>query len=162
MKAAEDGDVTQQPTEAAAPVKAPVEFRYHADLRLLPSCPPSVAADSVSVAYRFAFADLSDARNKLPVSKISPSRFVNETPKKCCSGLALSMFQTLPQLTERAAKGIKHAPNFLKRVGDHYVQLDIHEYGRQGGCNGEGHFDFFEYTSFVYEQQVLAHARLAV
>jgi hypothetical protein len=149
-----------QEASAAVPAPLPVrELRYLTELNALPTCPPPVCQEPVSMGYRFATANLADQNNALPVLKINPNRFLNE-PKLCCSGLALSMYVTLPQLNDRARKGVKNNPNFLKRIGDHYVQLTIADLGRQCEPSSVGHFDFFEYTSFQFAQQVISHGRL--
>lgn len=68
--------------------------------------------------------------------------------------LALSMYSTLPALERRARAGVSTAPNFLKRVGDRYVQVALIGTGRQTEVSRSGHFDFHEYTNFNYSASI--------
>lgn len=151
-------EVRHEPHDAARETVA-AELRYRSEMEGLISCPPAPSTSPRTVGYRFATSDLADANNALPVIKINPSRFVGEH-KPCCSALALSMYLSLPALINRARKGVKSNPNFLKRLGNHYVEVNISSLGRQCEPNNEGHFDFFEYTSFNFRQQVLSHGRI--
>lgn len=131
-------------------------LRYHDELQVIEGCPPAISTAPLLYGYRFAFSDLKHPNNSLPVAKINPSRFVNESPKQCCSGLALSMFSSLTCLQKRAAEGLKTSPKFLKRVGNRFVHLNITGVGRQTEVSKSGHFDFHEYISFNFDECILA------
>ena len=143
-------------TSSVAPPAGGLQLRYHNEIQLIATCPPPSAKSPLGYGYRFAFEDLSDSRNHLPVAKISPSRFINEPPKVCCSALALSMYSTLPNLQKRAEAGVKNSPNFLKRVGNRFVQLNLSGAGRQTDVSNSGHFDFHEYTHFNFSACVMS------
>jgi hypothetical protein len=144
-----------------APSPTAREFRYHTHVVGLVGCPPPPPSAPLGYGYRFAKADLNDESNRLPVSLINPSRWVNRKPAICCSSFALSMYSTLDALVQRARVGVENSPMFLKRIGDHYVQLKLTpECGRQTIASDDGHFDLHEYTSFDFQSSVATHQKL--
>lgn len=154
--AAQDVGVAANETASGA-----YEFRYHKDLRELPDCPPAATTSPLAAGYRFAQSDLKHPNNSLPPIKINPDPFALAKPKRCCSGFGLSMYATLSALRDRASKGVRHSPLFLKRLGDHYVKVHLTAAsGRQTIADSNGHFDLFEYASFDFHTSVAEHLKL--
>jgi hypothetical protein len=139
------------------------EFKYHVELTPLAGCPPPAAKQPLGIGYRFATEALTDTKNALPPYKISPARWIGDRRRLCCSVFALSMFSTRDALLRRARAGLLASPCFLKRVGDHYVQLSLKpECGRQTEPSGSGHFDLHGYRGFAFASAVLAHEKMAL
>lgn len=113
------------------------------------------------VAYRFVFQDLENSVNFLPPGVISPARFVNGEAAVCCSSYALSMYESLEQLTEWAKKSRKTSPMILKRIGDHvaHVRVTVLD-GKRTRPNSYGHFDFFESVNFVPRSAIVGVGKL--
>lgn len=138
-----------------------LEFKYHVEMAPLEGCPPPASIAPLGVGYRFATAVLTDSRNNLPPYKINPHRWVGERRSLCCSVFALSMFATRDALCQRARAGLLASPQFLKRLGDHYVQVSLAPgSGRQTQASNGGHFDLHEYKGFNLANAVLAHEKL--
>ncbi|MBO2977506.1 hypothetical protein [Burkholderia pseudomallei] len=159
--------VTKGPQAAAtalAPVPAAVsgQLRYAAEIKRLTCCPPTDAQALNIVGFRFAFEDLEHRDNYLPLAKITPERAIAGQPvTECCTGYSLSVFNSLDALASRARKVLKTSPQFLRRVGDHFVQLKITaEAGICTAPNNSGHFDLFELDTFSCRGAVLVHERL--
>jgi hypothetical protein len=115
------------------------------------------------VAFRFAYADRDDRNNFLPIALITPGRMLPDglQVKKCCACFSLSHFQTLTQLKSAARKGLSRAPNFLKKVGDHFFEVALT--AAAGVCteaSGSGHFELFEYQKFDLSAAVARHEPL--
>lgn len=151
----------------AASTSAPVSqvrltLRYAEEIRSMGNCPPNSSLAREAIGFRFAFEDIHHRNNFLPVALIEPERVVGSQPvTKCCAGYSLSMFDSVDNLVGRARKIIKHAPLFLKKVGDHFVEVKIAP--SDGICtavNSIGHFDFFEADSFSARAAVVTHGRL--
>lgn len=144
-----------------ADVVAALELKYHRDISSLAGCPPAPARELRELGYRFATAKLTDACNLLPPYKTSPNRWVGERRTICCSAFALSMYVTREALLHRARVGLSNSPLFLKRLGDHYVELSLRpESGRQTPPSGAGHFDLHEYRTFDFMAAVRKHEKL--
>jgi len=137
------------------------KLKYISEITKIAGCPPMSCQGSACQGYRFAPASLSD-KAFLPVALVTPQRILRGRPiTQCCTAYSLSLFQTLDQLRKRAEEGKKTAPNFLKRVGDHFVRLDISASdGVSSAPNGHGHFDFFERVTFDALKCVVEHGEL--
>jgi hypothetical protein len=73
------------------------------------------------------------------------------------------MFQTLTQLKNRAKLALKTSPNFLKRVGDHYLQFALQANdGRVTTPSTYGHFEFYEFVGTSLSTRVVKHESLAL
>jgi hypothetical protein len=71
------------------------------------------------------------------------------------------MYVTLEHLLNAARAGLKISPLYLKRLGDHYVQLSLSpDSGRQTQANSKGHFDLHEYQKFDFVTSALEHAKM--
>jgi hypothetical protein len=73
------------------------------------------------------------------------------------------MYVSADTLKARVKKIIKTSPQFLKKVGSYYAQLDIKK--SDGGCgapNSEGHFGFFESVGFDAQKAVTKHEALEI
>ena len=139
------------------------EFKYHVELAPLAGCPPPAAKQPLGVGYRFATAVLTDSKNALPPYKISPARWVGDRRRLCCSVFALSMFSTRDALLKRVRAGLLASPCFLKRIGDHYVQVALKpDCGRQTDASLTGHLDLHEYRGFNLSSAVVAHEKMAL
>jgi hypothetical protein len=136
-------------------------LKYFAQIQKISGCPPHACQGTTCKAYRFAGSKL-DSNSFLPIALITPQRNLRGRPvNQCCTGYSLSFFQTLDQLRERAKEGIKNSPNFLKRIGDHFVCMKIAVTdGISTAVSKDGHFDFFEFVSFDAEKSVEEHRRL--
>lgn len=141
----------------AAPVVQPL--RYAKEIQAIATCPPLTASPADTVGFRFAFPNLNDKNNFLPVALIKPERIHAGQPiTQCCSGYALSMYTSAESLLQKVHAAKKTAPNLLKRLGNHFVELKITASdGLCGTPNGTGHFDFFERVNFVGPAAVLNH-----
>ncbi len=138
------------------------EFKYLADFGHIDDCPPPPAADFLTVAYRFATEKLQDEANLLPLAKKDPRRSISKR-EACCSAFALSMYSTLETLRNRARYGVLNSPMFLKRLGDHYIQIELtSESGRQTAPNTSGHFDLYEYKGFDLLASVKIHKKMVI
>jgi hypothetical protein len=148
----------------ARPVQA-AQLKYATEIRNIAKCPMHLNFSQIEVAYRFALADVESVKNFLPVARLQPERTLpgNKPIKDCCAGWSLSMYTTLEALQSKARKTIKTAPKFLKRVGDHYSQVKLTEScGLHTGPNSEGHFEFFERTTFDGRQALVSHGPLGL
>lgn len=147
--------------QAQSPSAPLFEFKYHTEFSGIDNCPPPAAENPATMAYRFAQSTLSDPNNSLPPIKIKPDRFAYGRPQQCCSGFGLSMFTSLPALRSRADKALKNSPNFLKKLGNHYVKISLTKSsGRQTKADSNGHFDLYEYSTFDFSKSVLEHTPL--
>lgn len=151
-----------QPTTEPAPL-AP--YKYATEIRDIAQCPVQPNDASIGMAYRFALSDLSDEKNYLPTALLQPDRSMpgRKPIAECCVGWSLSMFTTLDALQERARKTLKNSPKFLKRVGDHYTQVRLTSAcGVHTGPNNDGHFEFFERSTFDGKKAVVSHGKMKV
>lgn len=149
-----------QPPNQPAPLAA---FKYATEIREIAKCPVQPNDASIGMAYRFAQADLSDETNYLPTALLQPDRSMpgRKPIAECCVGWSLSMFTTLDALQERARKTLKNSPKFLKRVGDHYTQVKLTSAcGVHTGPNNDGHFEFFERSTFDGKKAVVSHGKM--
>lgn len=157
-------------TQNPAPPPPQVQpFKYALRVKGLTRCPPPKLGNSISVSYRFAFANLHDPRNFLPTSLINPQRKIPVAGKPdapitdCCEAWALSMFTSLDDLKSKLKVAKSAAPMLMKRLGDHYVELALTPAcGNHTSPNKFGHFDFFERASFVGLSAVVKHGKLAL
>lgn len=148
--------------QAVAPL-AP--FKYALEIKEIAQCPCHPNYTDIGVAYRFAHADVADARNFLPMALIDPDRTLpgRKPIATCCEGWSLSMFTTLDALQARAAKAANRNPKFLERVGDHYTQVKLTDLcGVQTEPTNSGHFEFFERTNFDGHKVVISHGKMAL
>lgn len=140
------------------------QFKYSADVFEIEHCPSKKIKNEIELAFRFAFSDLADNRNILPVAKTAPHRILkNGAPAStCCEAYGLSMYPTLELLKQAAVTILKTSPKFLsKRVGDHYIVLKLKpESGKHTEPNQTGHFTFFEDSSFKFPEAVSIHGKL--
>ncbi|WP_186014498.1 hypothetical protein [Burkholderia gladioli] len=137
-------------------------LRYAAEIKRLDGCPPKDVTTIDIVGFRFAFEDIDDPSNYLPVAVVKPERVIAGQPiVQCCTGYSLSVFNSLESLARKAKQVMKTSPLFLRRVGDHFVALKItHNAGVCTEPNASGHFDLFESEDFSYRTSVLNHGRL--
>lgn len=141
------------------------QLKYAVEMREISKCPAEPNYTTLGMAYRFAFADVNDQRNFLPIAKLQPERTVSgrKPVGECCEGWSLSMFTTLDKLQARAKKGLKISPQFLKRVGDCYTQVKLTtSCGVHTDPGENGHFEFFERSTFVGESAVVAHGKMTL
>lgn len=115
--------------------------------------------------YRFVTSNLGDTNNFLPVALIQPGRVLNGgiPIESLSSGYALSMFDTLAGLMKKTRIALKASPLFLKRVGDHYAELQLSN--ADGICTAPaatGHYDFHEAIDFTPITVVTTHAILSL
>lgn len=136
-------------------------FKYMQQISVIKNCPPQALNATIDTGYRFAFDDIADRRNFLPVALIDPSRMLPGKPvTACCEAFSLSMFTTLTLLEERVRSAKKNAPNLMKRLGTHYTALLLTPAcGNHTAPSKDGHFEFFERQNFNGPAAVLAHAR---
>lgn len=147
---------------AAQPAQS-VPFKYRAQIREIVRCPDEPHFTSVGVGYRFAHADVGHDGNYLPIALIQPDRKLHgqKPVGECCTGWSLSMYTTLDALQNRVRKAGAYAPKFLKRVGDHFIQIKLTPAcGVHTDINDEGHFDFFERETFNGKNAVVAHGKM--
>ena len=136
-------------------------FKYHSTISAISNCPPSASGSPLSVSYRFCHADLKHPSNTLPIAEIHKNSLPPRRPN--CSSYALSMFVSLETLKARAKAGISNSPQFLKKIGDHYVKIELSSTaGRQTVPNSDGHFDLHEYASFNLHAAVQEHRQLVL
>lgn len=137
-----------------------LRLKYALELQQVCDCPPASSQNPDCNAYRFAFDRLE--KSFTPIALLNPQRTVCGRPVvQCCEGYSLSMFETLEQLRKMAQAGLNRAPNFLKRIGDHFVHLKLTEVdGVRTLPNSKGHFEFFEATAFDGPTRSLTHQRL--
>ncbi len=147
------------------PAVPAVQLKYAAEIKDIAKCPLRPNFAQIQSAYRFALADVESIKNYLPIALLQPERTLpgSKPVKDCCAGWSLSMFTSLEALQSKARKTIKTSPKFLKRVGDHYAQVKLTDAcGVHTGPNSEGHFDFFERSTFDGRQAVLSHGPLGL
>ena len=137
------------------------QLKYSANIQKIDGCPPVECVSVDCQPYRFAFAKI-DNRAFTPVALINPQRTLRGRPvAQCCTCYSLSVFQTFEQLKARALEGLKNSPQFLKKIGDHFIRMDIRSV--DGACTtptGTGHFDFFEFATFDGPDSVREHGKL--
>lgn len=132
-------------------------MKYTDKLSKIDGCPPKVLTPRTGAAFRFVFSDIGNPNNFLPPAVIKPGRFATAAAHKCCSGYALSMYETKAQILRSAKEAQKSNPLFLKRIGDHVAELRLEDGdGLCGAASRTGHFDFFEAVAFIGEQRVVA------
>ncbi len=142
-------------------------YKYSIEVQNIPNCPASgmqnIQAAPI-VAYRFCSSDLNELNNRLPAARLTPSRELKGTPiTTICSAFALSMYDSLGNLTNKARSALKSNPQYLKRIGDHYIEVRITQ--ADGKCtipNTSGHFDFFEYQGFNIITAIISHQVLPI
>jgi hypothetical protein len=137
-------------------------LKYQNDIKKIVGCPSATCVPADVVCYRLVFSDISHRKNFLPVAILEPNRQISSSSiQQCCSAYALSVFKTLPQLKGHVAKVLKSAPQFLRKVGDHYVELQVTvNDGACGEYRSSGHFSFFEATGFSPAKAVRSHQKL--
>lgn len=125
-------------------------YKYQKYLAPLAGCPPTPLQPPSGPAFRFAKQPLTDPDNGLPVAFLPPrNALARKGAIKCCECYSLSLFKTLAQLRSRFKAITKSVPNFQKRVGDFYIELNLHS--ACGLCthpNSTGHFSLFEFQGF--------------
>lgn len=133
-------------------------LKYHTQLAAIENCPPLGLQSPTGPAFRFAKLPLTHPDNELPIAYLTPTRVIaGKAVIECCNCYSLSFFQTLPQLRAKFAKGLKNAPNLAKRLGTHYVQINLtNNSGRCTPANSSGHFELFEFSSFSIHAAVLS------
>jgi len=149
------------PVPVSSPSKV-LQIRYAEQIKSIAGCPPPDVQALDTVGYRFAFDDVANEHNFLPVAVIQPERsHAGQSISQCCTGYSLSIFDSVENLAKRARKVLKTSPKFLERVGDHFIAMKIA--AGDGFCtapNGSGHFDFFEAASFSGPGSVIDHEGL--
>jgi len=81
-----------------------MNFKYQRDyINLLPEiCPPeNYVPFNNEVAYRWVFDEITNPENFVPQYHKNPKRFNNWSDKEKCKAMALSMFNTLENATNR-------------------------------------------------------------
>ncbi|MFA6068111.1 MAG: hypothetical protein WC810_06000 [Janthinobacterium sp.] len=139
--------------------------KYSTKMATITKCPPKSNLTEIDVGYRFAFSNVADVRNFLPVAKISPHRTLPNGKKivDCCSGWSLSMYTTLDKLQSRVLKTADNAPQFMKRVGDSFIKVKLTKAcGEHTKPDGTGHFEFFERSTFDGNSAVVEHGKIFV
>lgn len=150
-----------QTFQSGSPIVVGNALRYHLEINKNADCPPTSSGHQ-DVGYRFCFASKTDRRNFLPTSILDLSRTDGNAPAPCCSGYALSMFVSLENLIEKRDKLAKRIKKFAEKKGSHYAKLSLTKNcGRCASLNDEGHFDFFEYTTFNAINAITEHAEIA-
>jgi hypothetical protein len=149
--------------EPDAQRQVPAAFRYDAEIKKLACCPPTEAQATELVGYRYAFPNIDNPNNYLPVALINPARHLSNGRRitECCTGYSLSVYDSIEALTRKAKKAVKSSPGYLKNLGDHFVALRITL--SDGLCtkpDASGHFDFFERATYSGRQAVVDHQRL--
>lgn len=133
------------------------KMKYTDKLSKIDGCPPKTLVRRQGAAFRFVFSDNNNPNSFLPPAVIKPGRFVTAAARLCCSGYALSMYETKAQILQRAREAQKSNPQFLKRIGDHVAELHLEDTdGLSGAASKTGHFDFFEAANFIGEKRVVA------
>lgn len=136
-----------------------ISFKYHSNISTLKNCPPTVSGLPLAVGYRFGDSDINHPNNGLPVAVKNKNNSTHHRPN--CSSYALSMYVSLDTLKARARCGVNYSPQFLKKIGDHYLKIQLSESsGRQTAPNADGHFDLHEYSSFNLQAAVQEHRLL--
>lgn len=166
---APSSQATQLATAPTAGPQPAVQLKYAVQIKDITKCPSKKLKVEIGIAYRFAFDNLADPRNFLPIALIQPERMVPVPPgvkkpvKECCEAWSLSMYTTLDALQDRARKALETSPLFLKRVGSCFTQIKI-----TPGCgahtepNHQDHFEFFERESFDGMKAVIHHGKMAL
>lgn len=139
------------------------KLKYYSYLRSSSDFPPHGVERRKKIGFRFVNEDLYHKDNFLPVAFISsrPRPEKEQSKKMRCGDYALSMFSSAEELARKAKSAKKSAPNFLKRVGDHFAKMMIDE--TDGICeksNKTGHFNFYEDENFDGIDSVSEHKRL--
>jgi hypothetical protein len=118
-------------------------YRYGAQMADIEGgCPKNAHSNFGATVFRAVHKDTSK-ESYLPYAVLDGGN-----PKECCHW-GLSMYDSLPKMKARFSKVMKVAPNFLRRVGDHYAELALTgSHGRRTNAKA-GHFTFFEYDTFV-------------
>lgn len=148
---------------ALQPAQVAVPFKYAVQIRDIAKCPVQPNFTNIGMAYRFAKANVDDDANYLPIALLEPDRSLpgRKPVTECCAGWSLSMFTTLDALENRVRKTGDFAPKFMKRVGDHFIQLKLTPAcGVHTDVNNEGHFEFFERETFEGKKAVVSHGKM--
>jgi hypothetical protein len=146
----------------AATTLKKITFKYSKELEATTDFSPATLVQKDQPGFRLVKSNLDDESNFLPQAILVPNRHVHgRSIAASATGFALSMFESLDLLKTRTRSILKNSPQFLKRVGNHYAQLDLtSEDGASTATNGTGHFDFFEDVTFVPKSAVVSHSEL--
>jgi hypothetical protein len=140
---------------------ATFQYKYTTHWSIYPDCPPAGLQSVGTNFYRVVHADLHHVSNFQPPAVISPARLSTWAPKKCCESYALSVFDSLDNLSSFVRLLKKSTPNISKLLGDHYCEFPVTTGdGRISACDHKGHINFYEFVSFNAALAVTKHAVL--
>ena len=123
-----------------------MQFLYREDFTnlQLSDCPPSdYKAKHIESAYRWVFDDIEDDRNFISQFHKNPKRFLDKNDHVICSGLALSMFDSV----ENAQMRFYELKELLQQKAYQILgtKIAVGEITEIDGVNGEidknGHFN---------------------
>ena len=148
-------------------VITPYQFKYSEEIKTIADCLPENLSNTLDCGFRFSFSDINNPNNYLPVALINPTRVLSNDSGQpitsCCIAYGLSMYTTKDALEAKAKIAIKSTPKFLKRVGNFYAKLSFTDKcGKHTNPNTDGHFTFFENSSFVGKNAVISHGALCL
>ena len=122
------------------------KHKYHAQMCLIPQCPPkAMAACQQQIAFRFTHDPVA-ADDFLPPYQINPRRALEKNRK--CSGWALSFFVTQSQAQRKYEELKAICKNIKETIGTHISTVDLKEDdGLASAPARSGHFDLYEWDS---------------
>lgn len=124
-----------------------MQYKYRQFIDPLPDCPPESSRPNETVAYRFVFEDMADDRNFVPAFILKPERREASTSNEiCCSGYALSFFNSLQNAEAKYRKLRTTFKKIHQRIGTHIAEGNISKTdGVMTRITLEGHFDLHEF-----------------
>lgn len=145
---------------AVSPAKT-YELRYHHHISQIADCPCALSGEYEKDGFHLVQADLQSPANFRPKGLKDAAGYAVTAPEKRCVWWALSMFESPDHIRRRFNKAMRSNPKLGKLIGEYYVRFRLnHTLGRVSATASNGHFEFFEYTSFDAKSQALDHQKL--
>jgi len=150
-----------QPAYASPAQPSPkYPYKYEEQLAEHKPCPPRSLTCFAGTAFRFNGEQI-DGSAFLPQAISNAQILAGKEKSHCCSLFALSMYESLEKLRNKAQIALETQPNMLKRLGTFFVEIEIKDCdGERTKANTFGHFDFFERSCFEATSAIKAHAKL--
>lgn len=122
-----------------------MELKYAQIINKIEDCPPIKAAPVSADGHRFVHSSITDQRNFLPAAMLNPRRKFKDS-HECCSGMALSMFDTKERAKTRYSVLRRMIRSIHQTIGTHLAKGTLtSEDGIATSPTSGGHFDFHEF-----------------
>jgi hypothetical protein len=120
-------------------------FKYAKETSQLEDCPPAGCAGKHANLFRFVRKNLQHPKNFQPPAIQDPARQFRGDAA-CCSGYALSFFETTDAARAKYASIKRRHPDIHETLGTHLAEVTLHPEDGVMTLAKSHHVDLHEYT----------------